>query len=75
VATYRDAIQWIAHNNATEETPQSMAYSDAFGRVYSLVTVRLVADVFGMEQAAVTADILKARGFRKPRIKSVAILK
>jgi hypothetical protein len=44
-----------------------MSWAEAFDQVDGLVTVCLVADVFNKDQATVAADVLRARGFKKPR--------
>jgi hypothetical protein len=67
VATYRDAIEWIAANDGAGDTPEGMEWEPAFAVVDGQVTVCLVADVFNKDQAAVASEVLRARGFRKPR--------
>lgn len=67
MATYRDAIAWIAANDGAGDTPEGLSWEQVFDMVDGLVTVCLVADVFGKDQAAVAAEVLRARGFRKPR--------
>lgn len=67
MATYKNAIHWIAHHDGAGDTPDDMAWQKALDQVDGLVTVCLVADVFGVEQRVVAEDVLRARGFRKPR--------
>lgn len=67
MATYKNAIHWIAHNDGAGDTPDDMAWQKALEAVHDMVTVCLVADVFGVEQRVVAEDVLRARGFRKPR--------
>lgn len=67
MASYREAVQWIAHNDGAGDTPATMTWAEAFDAVDGLVTVCLVADVFSKDQETVAADVLRARGFRKPR--------
>lgn len=69
MASYKDAIHWIAHNDSAGDTPSSMTWDEALAGVDNLVTVCLVADVFNKPEAMVAEDVLRARGFRKPRIK------
>ncbi len=69
MATYKDAIHWIAMNDAAGDTPEGMAWDEAEQAVRTLTTVCLVADVFNKNQDAVAGDVLKARGFRKERNK------
>jgi hypothetical protein len=67
MASYKDAVQWIAINDGAGDTPGWMKWDDALPAVDGLVTVCLVADVFDRDQDQVAADVLRARGFRKPR--------
>ena len=67
MAIYREAVQWIADNDSAGDTPATMTWAEAFAGVDGLVSVCLVADVFGKDQDTVAADVLRARGFRKPR--------
>lgn len=67
MATYKDAIQWIAQNDAAGDTPDGMAWSEAFEAVKDMISVCLVTDLWRKEQAVVAHDVLYARGFRKPR--------
>lgn len=69
MASYKDAIQWIALNDSAADTPTELSWEEAFPGVDGLVSVCLVADVFGKDQVAVAEDVLRARGFRKPRAK------
>lgn len=66
MATYRDAVAWIAANDGAGDTKQDMDWDQAFSWVDGLVTVCLVADTFGKDQADVAGDVLRKRGFRKP---------
>ena len=68
MASYRIAVEWIALNDGAGDTPNGMAWSAAHDDVSGLVTVCLVADVFGKDQDLVADDVLRARGFRKPRV-------
>lgn len=70
MATYKDAVEWIAVNDAAGDTPEGMEWDEAEQVVRCLTTVCLVADVFGKDQDAVSTDVLKVRGFRKPRSKN-----
>jgi hypothetical protein len=67
MATYKNAINWIAANDGAGDTPADFPWEQAIRSVEGLVTVGLVADVFGVEQRVVAEDVLRARGFRKPR--------
>lgn len=69
MASYKVAVQWIAQNDSSGGTPSSMTWDEAFAGVDNLVTVCLVADVFNKPEAMVAEDVLRARGFRKPRTK------
>ena len=73
MAIYRDAIQWIADNDWAGDTPTNLTWTEAFAGVDGLVTVCLVADVFGKDQDTVAVDVLRARGFRKPRAASAGV--
>lgn len=67
MASYRDAVHWIAHNDGAGDTPARLSWAEAFEQVDGLTTVCLVADVFGKDQERVAADVLRERGFKKPR--------
>jgi hypothetical protein len=66
MARYRDAVQWIAANDGASDT-KDLAYPDALTLVSEQVTVVMVADIFGRSERKVGADVLRARGVRKPR--------
>lgn len=50
---YRSAVQWIAGNDDEELGNDDTGY---------ILTVCMVADLWGKEQAQVAADVLKLRG-------------
>jgi len=52
-ASYRDAIDYIAHNDDPAETDEHA--------VAGTVTVQLVAEIFGVSAAAVAAAVVKIR--------------
>jgi len=68
MATYKDAIRWIANNDGAGDTPSSMAREDAFRFVRHQTTVCLIADVFDKDQDTVAGAVLKQRGLRAPRV-------
>jgi len=51
--SYRDAIAWVAENDDPSVTDPEL--------VYGAVTVVFVADLFGVEQEKVAADVVKFR--------------
>lgn len=51
--SYRDAVAWVADNDDSETLDVET--------VRSYVTVALVADLFGVEQEKVAADVVKFR--------------
>mgnify|MGYP001501951607 CR=1 FL=1 len=67
MATYTNAIWWVANNDGAGDTPASMAWEDAFAVVRNQTTACLLADVFAKDQDTVAGDVLKQRGFRAPR--------
>lgn len=67
MASYKEAIWWIAHNDAEGDTPPGMNFEEAFRNVDGNVTVVMVADVWGKDQRQVAVDVLKERGFDAPR--------
>jgi len=67
MATYADAIRWIADNDGAGDTPTSMSWEEAHEIVYGQVTVCLVADVFQKDQHVIASDVLRQRGLRAPR--------
>lgn len=67
MATYRDSIEWIAENDGAADTPRKLTFVEAFDVVDGLVTICLVSDVFDKDPTQVAVDVLKARGFKKPR--------
>lgn len=69
MASYKDAVQWIALNDSAADTPEGMSWEEAFPGVDGLVTICMAADLFGKDQHTVAEDVLRARGFRKPRAK------
>jgi len=69
VDKYADAVLWIAQNDGVGDTPAGMPWDEAMTNVDGAVTVCLVADVFRTDQREVAADVLRKRGFRKPKDK------
>lgn len=67
MARYTDAVEWIALNDSAGDTPAGMDFDDAFDNARNLVSTCLVADVFGVDQDKVGMDVLRVRGFSKPR--------
>lgn len=65
MARYEHAIDWIAQNDGAGDT-HGQPYEAAYAVVYDMVTVAMVADVFGKKQHRVALDVMRARGFRKP---------
>lgn len=51
--SYREAIAWVAQNDDASVTDPEL--------VHAAVTVGFVADLFGVEQKKVTADVIKFR--------------
>lgn len=58
---------WIAANDAAGDTPEGMDYAEAHSIVYSMISLCLVADLWQKGQGAVAIDVLRRRGFKKPR--------
>lgn len=67
MASYAQAVQWIALNDSPADTPTGMEAEAAFDSVRNLLSVCLVADVWGIDQQQVAIDVLKARGIKVPR--------
>lgn len=67
MANYKQAIQWCALNDGAGDTSSGVDWDSAFEFAHQTVTFFLVADLFGKSDEDVTADVLKARGFKKPR--------
>lgn len=67
MAAYKDAVAWIAANDGGDDTTPNMSWEQAFSWVDGLVTVCLVADLFGKDPVDVACDVLRKRGFRKAR--------
>lgn len=67
MAKYSDAIDWIAHNDSGDDTPPDMSWADAFDEIRYMLTVVMTADVFGKSGDIVAEDVLKERGFKKPK--------
>lgn len=67
MATYKDSVRWIAENDGAGDTPDTLTWDEAFNVTDGLVTIVMVADIFGKVAQDVTVDVLRARGFRKPR--------
>lgn len=51
--TYRDAVAWIAENDEPLETDEAA--------VASFLTTVLIADLFGVPEARVAADVMRHR--------------
>ncbi len=65
MAKYKDAVEWIALNDDSHTCPENnFTWQEAFEWVHSQITTALVTDIFDKDQAQVTTDILKARGFK-----------
>ena len=67
MATYADAVSWIAHEDEAGNTPAGMDYEDALSEVRDIVTVALVADLWGQPSWRVAMVVLRQRGFKTPR--------
>jgi hypothetical protein len=67
MATYAAAIEWIALNDGAGDTPEGMSWDEALDIAQHMVTAVMVADVFDKDQQKVGEDILRLRGFKKPR--------
>ncbi len=67
MASYKDAVFWIAANDGAGDTPDGMEYPAAHDEVRGMISVCLVADVWGKVQDEVAVDVLRQRGFKKPR--------
>lgn len=67
MASYKDAVDWIAAEDAAGDTPDGMDYATAFDRVDGNMTVVMVADLWGRDPKKVAADVLRVRGFNRPR--------
>lgn len=74
MASYKEAVAWIASNDGAGDTPEGMDYAAAHDDVRSMISVCLVADVWGKIQDEVAVDVLKVRGFKKPRTFTTAAL-
>lgn len=67
MASYKSAVSWVACNDAAGDTPEGMDYVDAFHTVRSMISALLVADVWCKNAGDVAIDILRERGFKRPR--------
>lgn len=67
MATYKEAVTWIALEDGPGDTPAGMDFKEAFSVVDGNLTVVMVADLWDMNQKKVAVDVLKARGFVVPR--------
>lgn len=67
MASYHTAVQWIAANDAAGDTPPDLDFTKAYEAVNGNISVVLVADVFNKPESQVALDVLKARGFSKPK--------
>ncbi|KGT55145.1 hypothetical protein ACE15N_22115 (plasmid) [Xanthomonas campestris pv. passiflorae] len=67
MASYREAVEWIAAEDAGGDTPVGLDFETAFERVDGALTVVMVADLWGRDPKSVAVDVLKARGFKAPR--------
>lgn len=56
MAKYKDAVAWIAYNDETD-----LRMPDDLPTIQDLVTVLLVADLWGKPQRKVAEDVLKLR--------------
>lgn len=74
MASYKEAVAWIAANDGAGDTPLDMEYPEALDNVRSMISVGLVADLWGLDATAVAADVLKQRGHRKPRARITTAL-
>ena len=52
-ASYREAVQWIAVNDEPGEKDVEV--------MQGMISVCLVADIFGADQAVVAKDVMRAR--------------
>jgi hypothetical protein len=67
MATYKEAIEWIALNDDAATEPFEVDYDEAYERVYGYISTALITDIFHKDQEIVTKDILKLRGYRIPK--------
>jgi len=74
MASYKEAVAWIAANDGAGDTREGMDYAAAHGDVRCMISVYLVADVWGKVQDEVAIDVLRERGFKKPRAFTTAAL-
>jgi hypothetical protein len=67
MASYKEAVQWIADEDAAGDTMPGMDFDAAFDAVDGNVTVVMVADLWRKDTWRVALDVLRARGFEAPR--------
>lgn len=60
MARYSDAIEWIAHNDSAGDTV-GMSLEEAIEEVKFIISVCLVADVWGYTNEKVARDVVLAR--------------
>ncbi|CAM5564009.1 hypothetical protein [Eoetvoesiella caeni] len=67
MASYKDAVHWIADEEAPADTPEGMDFAEAVAVLDGNVTVVMVGDLWGKSSYQVAIDVIKVRGFRMPR--------
>lgn len=67
MASYKEAVNWIASEDAPGDTPAGMEFSEAVETVDGMMTVEMAANLWGKDTRQVAVDVVKARGFKMPR--------
>lgn len=67
MASYKEAVNWIASEDGPGDTPVGMDFSDAVETVDGMMTVEMAASLWGKDTQQVAVDVVKARGFKMPR--------
>lgn len=67
MASYKEAVSWIANEDAPGDTPAGMDFAEAVEVLDGIMTVAMVADLWGKDTHKVAVDVVKARGFKMPR--------
>ena len=67
MASYVEAVRWIAAEDAAGDTMPGMEFDAAFNAVDGNLTVVMVADLWRKEPWRVALDVLRERGFSAPR--------
>jgi hypothetical protein len=67
MASYAEAVSWIASEYAAGDTPPGMDFDAAFAAVDHNLTVVMVSDLWSKPAWRVALDVLRERGFNVPR--------